>query len=107
MTFETFWPIYLAEHRHPLNRRLHFIGTGSYLGLLVFLMGMGQIRWLWLVPVVAYGFAWTGHFLVEHNRPATFQHPWLSIRGDHRMVWYALTGRLMREYGRVGIKLQS
>ena len=39
-------------------------------------------RWGWLAAgiVAAYGFAWVGHFFVEHNfvepnRPATFQHP--------------------------------
>lgn len=106
MTFETFWPTYLADHRHPLNRRLHFFGTACYLGVLGFLLATGHFRWLWVVPVVAYGFAWTGHFLVEHNRPATFQHPWLSLRGDHRMAWFALTGRLGAEYARLGIKLR-
>ena len=104
MPFQAFWPIYLAEHRNPLNRRLHFLGTGSSLGLAVGLLLMGLPRWIWVAPVVAYGFAWAGHFLVEHNRPATFRHPWLSLMGDHKMAWYALRGRLEQEYERLGIR---
>lgn len=107
MTFEKFWPVYLAEHRNPLNRRLHFIGTGAYLALLVGLLVGGLIRWIWIVPLVAYGFAWSGHFLVEHNRPATFLHPWLSLMGDHKMAWFALRGRLMAEYERLGIQQKT
>lgn len=103
MTFAAFWPLYLADHRHPLNRRLHFLGTACYLVLLGLLVGTGRFAWLGAVPVVAYAFAWSGHFLVEHNRPATFQHPWLSLLGDHKMVWLALTGRLAGEYERLGI----
>ena len=57
--------------------------------------------------MVAYGFAWSGHFLVEHNRPATFRHPWLSLLGDHKMAWLALNGRLIAEYKRFGIRLKN
>jgi hypothetical protein len=30
---------------------------------------------------------------VEHNKPATFQHPWFSLRGDFRLYWDLLRGR--------------
>ena len=41
--------------------------------------------------IAAYGFAWTGHYFFEKNRPATFNHPFLSFRADFRM--YALIWR--------------
>ncbi|OCC30583.1 PF06127 family protein [Leptospira interrogans serovar Canicola] len=31
-TFKEFWPFYLGEHSHPVNRMLHFIGTSFALG---------------------------------------------------------------------------
>ncbi len=104
MTFAEFWPHYLAEHRHRLNRRLHLAGTLGYLGLLAFLLATARFAWLPLVPVLAYGFAWAGHFLVERNRPATFRHPWPSLLGDHRIAWGMLRGRLDAEYERLGIE---
>ena len=103
MTFPEFWPMYLKEHRHRANRRLHLIGTICYLALLGFLVATGRYAWLWAVPVVAYGFAWTGHFGIEKNRPATFRHPWLSLAGDHKMAWLMVTGRIEHEYERLGI----
>ncbi len=104
MTFQSFWPIYLAEHRHPLNRALHLVGTLTYLTLLSALLMTGHAAWAWTVPVLAYGFAWFGHFAVEKNRPATFQHPWLSLIGDHKMALYMLSGRLQGEFERLGIR---
>ena len=44
--------------------------------------------------VVGYGFAWVGHFFFEKNRPATFTYPWQSYKGDWRMWWETLTGKI-------------
>lgn len=98
-TFEDFWPHYLAEHLHPFNRVLHFLGTTLVYGIAV--LGLAQSpRWFGLAPFVGYGFAWVGHFLVERNRPATFTHPWWSLRGDFRMHARMLLGRLNADLDR-------
>ena len=92
-TFEEFWPHYLGEHLHPLNRALHVAGTTLVYGALA----AGLLRspsWFALAPLVGYSFAWVGHFFVEKNRPATFTYPLWSLRGDFRMHARALTGRL-------------
>lgn len=47
-----------------------------------------------LPPVVAYSFAWFGHFYFEHNKPATFIYPIFSLFGDFRMLYDLLTGKI-------------
>ncbi|HET6329930.1 MAG TPA: DUF962 domain-containing protein [Holophagaceae bacterium] len=103
MTFARFWPAYVAEHRSRLNRRLHLSGSIGYLALLIALAVTHRWAWVWTVPLLAYGFAWTGHFLVEKNRPATFKHPWLSLIGDHKMAALMLAGRMDDEMERLKI----
>ena len=92
-SFQEFYPAYLAEHRDPTCRRLHF--TGSALVLLALGAAAAKRDWRWLVaaPLVGYGFAWAGHFFFEHNRPATFRHPLYSLAGDWTMFREIVTGR--------------
>ena len=93
-SFREFYPFYLSEHSDPTCRRLHFIG--STLVLLVLAAAVATQRWmlLLLLPVLGYGFAWIGHFFFEHNRPATFSHPFYSFAGDWVMYWQILTRRM-------------
>jgi hypothetical protein len=42
----------------------------------------------------------SGHFGFEHNRPATFRHPWWSLRGDFRMYRLMWLGRMGPEIER-------
>jgi hypothetical protein len=94
-SFAEFYPHYLAEHQHPVDRTLHAVGTvlavAALLGSLVV-----QEPWaLLLVPLFGYGFAWIGHFLFENNRPTTFhnQYPIYSLLGDVVLVKDVLAGR--------------
>jgi hypothetical protein len=93
-SFREFYPDYLAEHRNPTCRRLHFVGTA--LVLIVALAAIVTRQWLWLlaVPVLGYGFAWIGHFAFERNRPATFKHPLYSLAGDFMLFRDMLTKRV-------------
>ncbi len=93
-TFSEFYPFYLNEHRNLICRRLHFVG--SSLVLLVIVYSMYTTRWslLWLTPIMGYGFAWTGHYFFEKNRPATFIYPFYSFIGDWVMFKDILTGKI-------------
>lgn len=93
-SFAEFYPYYLSEHSHPVCRRLHFVGTLLVLAVLAAAALTGQALWLIAVPLVGYGFAWIGHFFFEHNRPATFAHPWYSLAGDFVMFRDMLFGRI-------------
>ena len=99
-SFTEFWPYYLAEHSKPGTRLLHLMGTSIALGTVVVFILIG--RW-WLFPLAlipGYGAAWIGHFFIEKNKPATFQHPLWSFMGDYKMIFMMLTGRMGDEVGR-------
>lgn len=93
-SFNEFYPYYLAEHRHPVCRALHYIGSMLVLCLLAYTLLNQQWQWLWLLPLIGYGFAWLGHFLFEHNRPATFKYPLYSLAADWVMLKDFLTGQI-------------
>lgn len=80
--FTEFYPDYLSQHTNRTNRKLHFVGSTLVLLCFIELFTTGSMWWLLAAPVCGYGFAWIGHFFYEKNRPATFQHPWYSLRGD-------------------------
>jgi hypothetical protein len=93
-SYDDFFAFYLRAHSHPVNRLMHCCGT--ILGLAVFIaaFALGHPWFALLWPVIGYGFAWFGHFVIEGNKPATFGHPWWSFISDFRMVWLILTGQL-------------
>ena len=93
-SFAEFYPYYLEEHRDRTCRRLHFVGTSLVILLLLTAIISGKWLLLLLVPLFGYGFAWVGHFKFEHNRPATFKHPFYSLAGDFVMFKDILTGRI-------------
>ena len=93
LTFAEFYPGYLREHSQRDTRILHFVGTTLFLISVVLVASTGRWGWLAAGIVAAYGFAWVGHFFVEHNRPATFQHPWFSLLSDFRLYAGLWRGR--------------
>ena len=102
-TFDEFWQHYLRHHAQGGTRALHLIGTG--LGAIALVAGLVTVS-----PTIAllgtglgYLFAWTGHFLIERNRPAMVAHPAWSFQCDIRMFRLMLTGQLGPELKRAGV----
>ena len=93
-TFWEFYPYYLTEHSLPINRTLHFIGTGLVISLLIAGIVTGRGLYFILMPIAGYGFAWVGHFFLERNKPATFTYPLYSLGSDFVMFWDILTGQI-------------
>lgn len=99
--FQAFWAFYLGEHLSPASRGLHYAGLGVGLVLLArFVVFSSLTCGLCAIPG-AYALAWTGHVLLEGNRPATWRHPLWSLRAEFRMVALAATGRLRGEFARL------
>lgn len=99
--YEEFWEFYVQEHSKPATRVLHFVGTSLGLLLLGWFVWNGKFVYIPFCFVVGYAFAWFAHFVVEKNKPATFQYPFWSFISDYKMMWYMLTGRMNAEVERV------
>ena len=99
-SFTEFWPFYVSEHSRVGTRLLHLVGTTIGIGVMIYFIASG--RWylfpLGLIP--GYGGAWIGHFLIEKNKPATFQYPLWSFMGDYKMIALMISGRIGREVSR-------
>ncbi len=94
LTFRSFYPYYLSEHRNRTCRTLHFVGSTVVLAI-VATMILTQTWWLaWFILPAGYGFAWTGHFFFEKNRPATFTYPIFSFAADWVMYVELITGKI-------------
>ena len=100
--YDEFFIFYLREHSDRRNRMMHAAGTLLGLCTLVIPIAIGHPWYALLWPVVAYGLAWIGHFLLEGNKPATFGHPFWSFISDFRMLGLMVTGRLEERLARIG-----
>ncbi len=103
-SFAEFWPHYLREHAHGGTRVLHYAGTSAVAALAIALPLTGHWKLLAALPIAGYGFAWAGHALIEHNRPATFRHPLWSLRADFRLWQRFLRGRIAGDLARAGVR---
>lgn len=103
-TFAEFWPYYLAEHRRPGTRVMHFIGSSVALLLLIGAIILRQPWWVLAAAVSGYAFAWVSHFSIEKNKPATFKYPFWSLAADWKMWGYMITGRLGGELRRLNVQ---
>jgi hypothetical protein len=93
-TYREFFAFYLTEHSRPLTRALHYCGSACGLAAVALTILTQNGLWILAGLVAGYGFAWVGHFFVEHNRPATFKYPLWSFIGDYHMFFLWLTGKL-------------
>ena len=89
-----FYSFYLMEHSNSISKLLHFVGTSLLFLVVFYTIYSGQLKYLWLAPVFAYGFAWIGHFFFEKNKPATFKYPIYSLASDFMMYFDILRGKV-------------
>lgn len=92
--YDEFFDFYLQQHSNPTNRALHAAGTMLGVGVVAGALISRKPLYALLFFPVGYGLAWTGHFLVEKNKPASFGHPLWSFISDFRMLGLMLSGKL-------------
>lgn len=93
-SFSEFYTNYLTEHTDRTSRLLHFFGSTLSIVFLIILALSGNAWWLLAAIVAFYGFAWTGHFQFEKNRPRSLRQPIYSFLGAWLMYWQMLTGQI-------------
>ncbi len=93
-SYDEFFLHYLRQHRDPRNRLLHACGTVVGLAIAGGSFAFHHPWFALLFLPAGYGFAWFGHFFVEHNHPATWEHPWWSFCSDFHMLGLMLIGRV-------------
>jgi hypothetical protein len=93
-SFQEFWPYYVRQHLHPVNRALHFVGLTIAMRLVARGLRKRRLAPLVMAPIAGYGLSWIGHYFFEHNTPATFGHPLWSLRADFHM-WKQIAQRKM------------
>ena len=105
-TFAQFWRHYLGDHAQGGTRVLHFLGTG--LGVAALILGIVRIDPMIAIlgMLLGYAFAWSGHALIERNRPSMLAHPVWSFQCDVRMLRFWLGGRLNEERARAEMSRQ-
>lgn len=94
MTFDEFYPEYLAAHSDRRTKIVHTVGLLS--GLALGLTGLLTRRPALVAGGLALGYlpAFVSHWVFEKNQPKTLEHPAFSFCGDFVMVYQFLTGRL-------------
>ncbi|WP_113906210.1 DUF962 domain-containing protein [Aliidiomarina celeris] len=95
-SFAQFYPYYLKEHSDKRCRIMHYVGSTLVLLVLAWALMSSNFWWLLALPLIGYGFAWLGHFVFEHNKPATFKYPAYSLLGDwvmYKDAWVFLLTR--------------
>ena len=100
MTFAEFWPEYVRAHSKPATRAVHCVAT--IVGWMLVGAAIARQRWWWIAAavVISYALAWISHFFVEHNTPATFEHPLWSWWADQRMMFLMIAGQMGKEVKR-------
>ena len=102
-TFDAFWQHYLRHHAQEGTRILHVVGTGiAALALVAAIVAVDPLIAL-AGTALCYLLAWTGHFLVERNRPAMVSHPAWSFVCDVRMFRLWVTGQLGAELKKASV----
>lgn len=89
-----FWPEYLALHSRNGTRWFHFAGVLACWFVIAMAVLRGEFWYILAGPMVGYFLAFSGHFWVEHNTPATFRNPVLSFFCDHYLAWQIIRGKL-------------
>ncbi|MEQ1505841.1 MAG: Mpo1-like protein [Myxococcota bacterium] len=94
-----FWPYYLSEHRSPVSRALHFVGTTGFFASIVASLAWNPM-WFSVGLAVAIAAGWWGATRIEPHRaaflpmalivvPMAVTSPWVlgGVVGAYACAW--------------------
>lgn len=82
-----FWPYYLGEHRNPVDRALHFVGTTWFFGMTAACFVRSPITFP-LAFAVGAGLTWLGASRIEPHRPAFLPMLGMLVAGGVGSPWF-------------------
>lgn len=88
-----FYPLYLTQHQHTINRILHFIGTGLFGLCFITAMLFHKFIFFALMPVAAFTFSWMGHIVFEKNKPGKLKYLFFTLMCDFMLFGDLIMGR--------------
>jgi hypothetical protein len=88
-SFAEFYPAYLADHRHPVNRALHLAAKLAMVAALATAVLERSLLAALTAPMLAVLPCWLGHWVFEGNRPTAWTRPSASALGSLAL---AITG---------------
>lgn len=103
ISYADFWRLYLDAHRSPATRGVHYAATVLGAAATAASVALGEVLLAPAGLLVAVGMAVGSHRFIEHNRPLIRVNPLYGALSDLRMMGLAMTGRLPREYTRLGL----
>ena len=92
--FADFYPVYLAMHSHPTNRRLHLLGNGLAVCAFFYAIVARNPWALLAMPALASGLAFIGHRFFQKNRPGVANYPVWGTLGNWVMTKDVLLGKI-------------
>jgi hypothetical protein len=103
ISYDDFWRLYLDAHRSPATRGVHYAATMLGAAGTVASIALGEPLVAPAGILLAVAMAVGSHRFIEHNQPLIRVNPLYGALSDLRMMWLAMTGRLAREYARLGL----
>jgi hypothetical protein len=85
--FSDFYAVYLRQHDHPVNRRLHVLGNAA--GVAAVAAGAVSHSWWPVVaaPLLVNAFHWLGHIAFQKNRPGDAGPRFYAAIASWKMAW--------------------
>lgn len=104
LSFRHFWPRYLEAHRHPGTRAAHYLATVIGLGSAILSALLADPLFILIGIPLGYAIALSAHRWIERHPSLIGVNAVMGARADLLMCWLGLTGQLLDEYRRLGLR---